>query len=177
MDPRLVMRAQQGDVAAFDAITQLLYGRFLQVAYRIVRDRQRAEDATQQALVNIWQKLPRLREAERFDAWSYRVLVNVCYTEAKRHRREPTLASAPELSAHDEYGRVDDRDQLERAFARLSVEQRAVVVLHHYLGMSIPDIAEVLEIPLGTANSRLGRGMERLSTALRAYAEHEFVSY
>lgn len=170
------MRAQQGDAAAFDAITQLVYGRFLQVAYRILRDRHRAEDLTQQALVTMWQKLPRLRDPERFDAWSYRVLVNLCYKEAKRHRAEPSLEAAGEPAARDEFGRVSDRDQLERAFARLSVEQRVVVVLHHYLGMSVPDIAEVLDVPVGTATSRLGRGMEKLRMALRADAAGGFVS-
>ena len=168
MDPRLVMRAQQGDAAAFDAITQLVHGRFLQVAYRILRDRHRAEDATQQALVTMWQKLPRLREPDRFDSWSHRVLVNHCYKEAKRHRTEPSLEAAREPVARDEYGRISDRDLLERAFAGLSVEQRAVVVLHHYLGMTVPEIAEVLDIPLGTATSRLGRGMERLRRTLGA---------
>jgi RNA polymerase sigma-70 factor (ECF subfamily) len=170
------MRARQGDAAAFDAITQLLYGRFLQVAYRILRDRHRAEDLTQQALVTIWQKLPRLRDPDRFDAWSYRVLVNHCYKEARRHRAEPSLEAAREPVARDEYGRVSDRDQLERAFARLSIEQRAVVVLHHYLGMTVPEIAEVLDIPVGTATSRLGRGMERLRLALRAEATGGYVS-
>lgn len=176
MDPRLVMRAQQGDAAAFDAITQAVYGRFLQVAYRILRDRHRAEDATQQALVAIWQKLPRLRDPDRFDAWSYRVLVNHCYKDAKRRRIEPSLDAAREPVVRDEYGRISDRDLLERAFAGLTMEQRAVVVLHHYLGLTVPEIAEVLDIPLGTATSRLGRGMERLRRTLQADRANAYIS-
>ena len=84
--PGLVVRAQQGDEAAFAAITQTVYGHFLQVAYRILRDRDVAEDATQQAIVRMWRMLPRLRDPQRFDAWSYRLLVNACYTEARRIR-------------------------------------------------------------------------------------------
>lgn len=176
MDPELVTRAQQGDAAAFDAITRSVYGRFLQVAYRILRDRHRAEDATQQALVNIWRKLPRLREADRFDAWSYRILVRQCYKEAKRHRQEPGLEVADEPVARDEYGRVGDRDLLERAFVALTTEQRAVMVLHYYLGMTAAEIAEVLGVPLGTVNSRLGRGLERLRRILGAERPKGYLS-
>jgi len=171
-----VVRAQQGDESAFDAITQSVYGRFLQVAYRILRDRHRAEDATQQALVTIWRKLPRLREPGRFEAWSYRILVRDCYKEAKRHRREAGLEMATEPVARDEYGRVNDRDLLERAFATLTVEQRAVVVLHYYLGMTVPEIAEVLDIPLGTASSRLGRALERMRQRLGAERSSAYAS-
>jgi RNA polymerase sigma-70 factor (ECF subfamily) len=176
MDPRLVTRAQQGDAAAFDAITQAVYGRFLQVAYRILRDRYWAEDTTQQALVTIWQKLPRLRDPDRFDAWAYRVLVNGCYKDAKRHRAEASLDVAREPVARDDYGQVSDRDLLERAFAGLTMEQRAVVVLHHYLGMTVPEVAEILDIPLGTATSRLGRGMERLRRILGAEQSSAYLS-
>jgi len=171
------MRAQQGDEAAFAAITRSVYGRFLQVSYRILRDRHLAEDATQQALVRIWRKLPRLRDPARFDAWSYRLLVNACYTEAKRQRRwNSTPFDVSEPVSGDEIGRVGDRDQLERAFARLSVGQRVVVVLHHYLGMTTAEVAETLGIPFGTANSRLGRAMAKLRHVLGADASASYAS-
>lgn len=169
------MRAQQGDEAAFAAITGSLYEHFLQVAYRILHDRDVAEDATQQALVRMWRKLPRLRDPARFDAWSYRLLVNACYSESKRVRR---WTSAPfdvgEPTTRDAAGQVSDRDQLERAFARLSVEERTVVVLHHYLGMTTAEVARILDIPVGTANSRLGRAMAKLRRALGAEAPRPY---
>ena len=161
------MRAQQGDEAAFAAITQTVYGHFLQVAYRILRDRDVAEDATQQALVRMWRMLPRLRDPQRFDAWSYRLLVNACYTEARRIRRWAVMPiDLQEPVAPDEISRIGERDRLERAYAGLSVDQRVVVVLHHYLGMTTAEVAQTLDIPFGTANSRLGRAMANLREAL-----------
>jgi RNA polymerase sigma-70 factor (ECF subfamily) len=169
------MRAQQGDEAAFAAITETVYEHFLQVAYRILHDRHVAEDATQQALVRMWRKLPRLRDPARFEAWSYRLLVNACYSEAKRVRRwesvpmhigEPTIQGVEQT--------LGDRDQLERAFARLSVEERAVVVLHHYLGMTTAEVARTIGIPFGTATSRLGRAMAKLRHALGAETHQRY---
>jgi RNA polymerase sigma-70 factor (ECF subfamily) len=168
MDTQLVIRAQGGDEAAFDAVVDAAYGRLQQVAYRILRDPQLAEDATQQALVRIWRKLPRLSDPAKFDAWSYRLLVNACSDEARKTRRSlPDLSFSLEPIARSGMDTVDDRDQLERGFRRLSVEQRAVVVLHHYLGMSVSDVAEALGIPTGTAHSRLDRAMAKLRLALR----------
>ena len=67
--------------------------------------------------------------------------------------------------------RIDDRDQLERGFARLTADQRAVIVLHHYLGLSLADVADVLDLPVGTVGSRLGRAMARLRVVLGADAQ------
>jgi RNA polymerase sigma-70 factor (ECF subfamily) len=171
MDPELVMRAQRGDEVAFAAITQASHGRLKQVAYRILRDRHLAEDAMQQALVEMWRKLPTLNDPARFDAWSYRVLVRACYREAKRHRRSfgqiPGKREPVEL---DGTAAVNDRDQLERGFAHLSVDHRAVVVMHYYLDLTIEDTAATLGISVGTAKSRLNRAMTRLRTALHADA-------
>lgn len=169
MDTELIIRAQGGDPEAFDAIVDGAYGRLSQLAYRILRDRELGEDATQAALVRIWRKLPRLRDPSRFDAWSYRLLVNACADEARRMGR-----ASPRLFAHvtqierNDIDSIDDRDQLERAFKRLSVDQRAVVVLHHYLGMPVSEVATTLGIRKGTAHSRLDRAMGRLRLALRA---------
>jgi RNA polymerase sigma-70 factor, ECF subfamily len=167
MDPELVLRAQQGDEAAFAQIAQSVYRRYLQVSYRILRDRHLAEDASQQALVRLWQQLPRLRDPGRFDAWSYRVLSNVCLTELERRSRRTTLPLLIDLPGQaDEIARVSDRDQLERAFGRLTAEQRVVVVLHHHVGMTTVEVADALGIPHGTVASRLARAMSGLRQAL-----------
>jgi RNA polymerase sigma-70 factor, ECF subfamily len=169
MDVQLVVRAQQGDEIAFALITQAVHGRFKQVAYRILRDRHLAEDAMQQALVDIWRKLPTLRDPERFDGWSYRFLVHACYRESKRYRdayRE--LPGEREPSTPDGTRAVNDRDQLERGFRRLSLDHRAVVVTHYYLDLTIEDTAEALGISVGTAKSRLNRAMANLRLALHA---------
>ena len=143
------------------------------VAHRILRDTDLAEDATQQALLTIWRDLPQLRDPARFDAWSYRLLVRACYNEGRRTRQwQPNLRSLPaiEPAVADGTSEVVDRDQLERGFRRLSIDHRAVVVLHHYLDMPLEEVAETLGVPPGTVRSRLHHAMRGLRAALDADA-------
>jgi RNA polymerase sigma-70 factor (ECF subfamily) len=172
MDAELVIRAQRGDEEAFASLAVAIGDRLHQVAQRILRDVDLAEDATQQALLTIWRDLPQLRDPERFDGWSYRVLVRACYAEGRRSRAwSPSLrilpATAVEADAsHD----IIDRDQLERGFRRLSIDHRAVVVLHHYLDMPVDQVAATLGLPPGTVRSRLHYAMQGLRAALEADA-------
>ena len=173
MDPELIGRAQHGDEDAFAALALAVGGRLHAIAYRILRDTALAEDATQQALLAIWRDLPRLREPERFEAWCYRVIVRACHAEARRERqRNPSryLAPGDDAIAAEDYRMVVDRDELERGFRRLSVDHRAVVVLHHYLDMPVPDVARTLGVPPGTVRSRLHHAMRSLRAALDADA-------
>lgn len=174
MTPYVVVRAQGGDEEAFMSLASDVADRFHAVAERILRDRHLAEDATQQALLAMWRDLPRLRDASRFEAWAYRLLVNTCYREIRRGRRRvPTLSlgwSSDDTGSDGSFGGVIDRDLLERGFSDLSVEQRTVLVLHHYLGLTLPEIAATLEVPVGTVNSRLSRALDRMRSALRADA-------
>jgi RNA polymerase sigma-70 factor (ECF subfamily) len=171
VDTALVTRAQEGDEGAFAQLTVAISGPLLRVAYGILRDRALAEDATQQALLNMWRKLPRLRDPARFEAWSYAVLVRACSDEVRRARRFlPALSPSPEPTSADEMRGVMDREQLEQAFRRLSFEHRAVVVLHHWFDLSLPATAEALGISVGTAKSRLNRAMTRLRLVLHADA-------
>src|SRR5688572_18010869 len=87
MDTELVIRAQDGDHAAFASLAMAAYGRLHRVAQNILSDIQLAEDATQQAMLEIWRSLPRLRDPERFEAWSCRIVVNACYAEARQAKR------------------------------------------------------------------------------------------
>jgi RNA polymerase sigma-70 factor (ECF subfamily) len=173
MDRTLVTQAQSGDEEAFASLAVAAGDRLHAVAHRILRDTALAEDATQQALLAIWRDLPTLRDPARFDAWSYRLLVRACYAEARRTRHwAPNLR----LLADGEPGQTDasaslaDRDQLERGFRRLSVDHRAVVVLHHYLDMPLDRVADALGVPVGTARSRLHYAMRALRAALDADA-------
>ena len=173
MDTELVTRAQRGDEVAFTSLAVAVGDRLHAVAYRILRDTDLAEDATQQALLNVWRDLPQLRDPARFEAWSYRLLVRACYAEAKRQRRyAPNLRLLPadEPMTTDTLHTVADRDQLERGFRRLSVDHRAVVVLHHYLDLPLEEVAESLGVPIGTVRSRLHYAMRGLRAALEADA-------
>ena len=173
MDTDLVVRAQRGDKDAYTLVAAEIADRFLAVARRILRDRDLAEDAAQQALLAVWQDLPRLRDPDRFESWSYRVLVNACYAEGRKERRwSPNLRILPvdETSADRSLESVVDRDQLERGFRRLTIDQRAVVVLYHYLDKPLDEVARILEIPTGTAHSRLHHAMRGMRAALDADA-------
>jgi RNA polymerase sigma-70 factor (ECF subfamily) len=172
MDPELVTRVQHGDEEAFASLAVAVGGRLHAVAHRILRDTDLAEDATQQALLSIWRDIHQLRDPARFDAWSYRLLVRACYAEGRRTRKwSPNLRLLPaDVSAPGDLDLVVDRDQLERGFRRLSIDHRAVVVLHHYLDLPLEEVAEALGVPPGTVRSRLHHAMRGLRAALDADA-------
>lgn len=170
MDEALVRRAARGDAEAFDALARDRIDRLFAIAFRILRDHHDAEDAVQQALWTAWGDLPGLRDPARFDAWLYRLLVRMCYRSARsRRRRDVVVRLVPALHEVPDQRRTDDvaeRDALEQAFATLSTEHRAVIVLHHYVGLGLDEIAAILEIPYGTARSRASIATRRLRDAL-----------
>jgi len=173
MDTDLVIRAQRGDYLAFDALTERHYARLRRAAVGILRDIHVAEDATQNALVAVWRDLPKLRDPARFEGWSYRLLVRACYAEAKRLPRsvsEVDMPPATEPTSADAFSAILHRDELERGFRRLSLDHRAVVVLRHLLDLPVEQVAEALDIPVGTVKSRLSRALEVLRSAIEADA-------
>jgi RNA polymerase sigma-70 factor (ECF subfamily) len=172
---RLVERARAGDNAAFRELVDLEADRCFAVAYRIVRDRDRAHDAVQRSLLQAWRDLPQLRDPNRFEPWLYRLLVRACWEERRRlrswvERVAPIEADrdADRAAAGDFTLSVSHRDALERAFARLSLEHRTVVVLHHYAGMPLSAVADVVGAPIGTVKSRLHHALNALRAALDA---------
>ena len=169
----LIEAAQRGDQAAFVDLVRLRGGRFMAIAYRILRDVDRAEDALQDALVIAWRDLPSLRDPDRFDAWVHRLLTNVCIEQAGRERKR--IANLYVLpvdgpAGPDELLNVGDRDQLDRGFRRLTPDQRAILVLRHYVGYEPAEIADVLGIPAGTVRSRLHHAHRAMRAALEADA-------
>jgi RNA polymerase sigma-70 factor, ECF subfamily len=170
MQHDLVLQAQRGDPEAFQALVCGAPDRLYAVAWRILRDPDRAEDALQQALIQIWEDLPDLRDPERFDAWTYRLVVHASYREARRERRWTSrIREIPvDPPGDDRVGEVVDRDEVERGFRRLTPEHRAVLVLHYYVGLPVSEIAETLGIPVGTAGSRLHYAVRTLRAAFEA---------
>lgn len=172
MDPDLVEAARKGDREAFAVLVHQVSDS-LYTAHRILRDPGLAEDALQNALVLAWRRLPRLRELDRFEAWIHRILVHACYDESQRARQWTASIRVLPVdgpTTPDETSAIADRDELERAFRRLPIDQRAVFVLHHYLGLPLVEIAELLEIPAGTARSRLHYATRGLQAVLAADA-------
>lgn len=173
MHAELVNQAQQGDREAFDALARLTGDRCMAIAFRILRDFDLADDAVQTALLTAWREIRALRDPRLFEPWLHRILTNACYAEARRRRqRSMDLRTLPVEGAYgpDEYLTVHDRDQLDRAFRRLTVEQRTVLVFHHYLGLTVPEVAEIQGIPVGTAKSRLHHATAAMRASVDADA-------
>jgi RNA polymerase sigma-70 factor (ECF subfamily) len=166
-----VEQAKRGDEEAFDALARLVGDRCMAIACWILRDPDLASDAVQSALVRAWRELRTLRDPARFEQWLHRILTNECYAEARRRTRWAANIRVLRVAEQAEAGgimTVHDRDQLERAFRRLTLEQRAVLVFHYYVGLPLPEVAERLGVPLGTAKSRLHHATAALRASLEA---------
>jgi len=176
MRTRLVERARDGDDVAFSGLVDLDGDLCYAIAYRILRDVERAQDAVQQAFLLAWRELPRLRDPDRFSPWLYRLLVNACYEELRRHRRWTSRIRVLPVdgpSGPDSTVSVDDRDTLDRAFRRLTPEHRAVFVLHHHTGFPLSEVADIVGVPLGTVKSRLHYATRSLRAAIVADSQIE----
>lgn len=170
MDQRgLVERARGGDHDAFAAVAGAALARLDAAARLILRDRELARDAVQEALIRAWRDLPGLRDPDRFNAWLYRLTTHACLDLARRRKRrvhEVELTPLSEPFTGDMPSDVAERELLDEALRRLEPEWRAVVVLHYFVGMPLPEVASELHIPLGTAKSRLHRSLGVMRTTL-----------
>ena len=159
-------------------------------ATAILGDETEAHDAVQEALISIWRELPTLREANRFEAWAGRILVNACRHALKRRIRSRVREIRLSQEPADGPGFADPRggardfgaaglavvsgraesmgndDALNRAFERLNAEQRALLVMHHLEERPVAEIAAIFGIPIGTAKSRLFAARRALQNAL-----------
>ena len=173
MQRELVERARAGDLEAFEELARQSIDRLFVLARLILRDSDRAKDATQEALIAAWRDLAGLRDPDRFEAWLRRLLVTACYREARkagrRVRAESQVRPIGEHLAGPE-STVADRDQLARGFSGLSPEQRALIVLHYYMGLPIHETALALGLPDGTVKSRLSRTTQQMRATLDAQA-------
>jgi RNA polymerase sigma-70 factor (ECF subfamily) len=172
MQRELVERARSGDREAFSILAGASISRLYAVANLILRDGDRAQDAVQEALVSAWRDMRALRDLDAWDAWLNRLTVRACYRWARRERRrgvvELQLEPDDDVAGTFDFARdLVDRDDLERELGRLTIDQRAVLVLHFYLGLQLAEVAGILDVPVGTAKSRLHRGLAVLRDSMR----------
>ena len=173
-DLQLVERARSGDHDAFATLVQSASSRLFGTAKLILRDPERAEDAVQEALMLAWRNIGALRAAGAWEAWLYRLTVRECQRIAasqRRHEIAEAVTQRDDPAEPDFSSSVEDRDRMGRALARLPLEQRTVIVLHFYLDLPLTDAAAILDIPIGTAKSRLHRGLETMRTSVGLTAE------
>lgn len=170
MQRDLVEAARQGDHHAFEVLASAAGDRLYGLARLVLGDAHQAEDAVQDALIRAWQGLPELRDPERWEAWLHRLIVNACADHGRRRMRQSLEVRMVrfEPATADTSRSVDDQDQLDRAFRTLKAEQRAAVVLHLYIGLSVPEVAAALGVPVGTAKSRIHYAVQAMRAALEA---------
>lgn len=178
MQRALVERAQAGDHDAFSILVRASYPRLFGTATLILRDRDRAQDAVQDALVLAWRHIRALRDADAWDAWLYRLTVRACYRLARKSRRrdvvELHVLPDPEPTATVDFApSIAERDRMSRELGQLPIDQRTVMVLHFYLDLPLTEAADLLDIPVGTAKSRLNRGLTALRASMRTVPDAE----
>lgn len=160
-----------GDDAAFEALVLDRLPRTYRMALAILGSEADARDAVQETWVSVWRRMPSLRDPARFDAWLDQILVNACRTGLRKRGRVREIALVENFDIEAPQAGPDhftEREALQRAFDRLSVEQRSLLVLHHLERRPLTAIAEVYGIPVGTAKSRLHAARSALERALEA---------
>lgn len=172
MKRELVEQARAGNHDAFSELARISIARLYATANLVLRDADRAQDAVQDALVSAWKDMRALRDPDAWDAWLYRLTLRACYRLAQKERRrnlvalrvlpDPEPAGPFDLSVS-----VVERDRMEQELGRLPIDQRAVMVLHFYLDLPLSEAAAILDIPIGTAKSRLSRGLGALRESMR----------
>jgi len=176
MERELVRRAIDGDREAFSELMNASASRQYAVATLILRDGSRAQDAVQEAFVSAWKGMSALRNPDAWDAWLHRLTVRACFASVRREKRrrvvELHVMPDPELGKPDEtMAALLQRDQLERELDRLPIEQRAVIVLRFFADLPLDEVADILDIPIGTAKSRQHRGLQAMRSSMSAEPE------
>jgi RNA polymerase sigma-70 factor (ECF subfamily) len=179
---RLVLRAKQGDSAAFEALVRENAQYVFNLAIRILGDPHEAEDLSQEAFLRVWRALPRFRAEARFRTWLYRIVANLCYNRIPQMKVE--LAA---LDPEDAVQLKDERtgpeaglltaeleSRLHAAIGELPKSYRMLITLRHLQGLTYAEIAEVTSQPIGTVKTGIFRGRRILKTVIEDYeAENE----
>jgi RNA polymerase sigma-70 factor (ECF subfamily) len=163
MDRELLLRARAGEVEAFESIVLAKGEPLFRTALAILGSEADARDATQETFINAWRGIGRLRNIDRFDAWLGRSLINQCRTVLRRRGRVREISVSASTAGS---AAPDSSREFDEAFVRLSVDQRALLVLHHLHGYDVTEIGAWLGIPTGTVKWRLHRARRVLRNEL-----------
>jgi RNA polymerase sigma-70 factor, ECF subfamily len=183
-DHHLAARASQGDVKAFTKLVQAHSSLIYRVALRML-GKEDAQDASQEVWIRVWRNIKGFRGESAFSTWLYRITVNTCLSfrqrESRRQQQEDSGDEMPYLpepiggDADPEAAALsaERREEIQAALQHVRVEHRAALVLRHMEGLSYAEIAEVLEVPDGTAKGWVSRGRAALLMALARQRSQE----
>lgn len=180
----LITQAQKGDVAAFNRLVLHYQEAAYNLAYRIMRDPQTAEDMTQEAFISAYKSLNSFRGGS-FKAWLMRIVTNGCYDELRRYKRRPqssldelmednesvAFLRSPTESPEGHRQQVELVQAIEHCLEALPDEQRVAAVLCDVEGYDYNEIAAIMSTSLGTVKSRISRARTRLRDCLRGFGE------
>ncbi len=186
-DAALVLRAQSGDLDAFESLFGRYQGRIFNIIFGMVSNKEDAADLTQETFVKAYRALGSLRDGQAFYAWLCRIAVNLCRNFRRGLPTVPPLSLDEGMSSDGEHAPLDIADSsyeparlaevsatahaVRAAIATLSPDHRDVLVMHHLEGLPLDHIAKVVGVPVGTIKSRLSRGRDCLKRALRGFVE------
>lgn len=170
-----IARAQNGDRQAFGELVYHYREGVINVVYRMCGDANLAEDAAQEAFIRAWQHLPRYQPRSPFRNWLYRIATNVALDVLRRERESTNIEDVslvassgnPEVAVE----RNERAERVRKAVLALAPASRAVLILREYEGLSYKEIAETLDIPVGTVMSRLNYARTQLRETLKVYVE------
>ena len=170
----LVERCRGGDEGAFQELVERYKDLVFALIARTIQDRSHAEDLAQEVFLRVHRGLPYFRGEARLSTWIYRIVANVCVQDQARAPRtvsldamnEPAHSAALPSSRDRRFGDLELRDRLEKAIARLPANYRLLVAAHYLQGIQYEDLAEALELPLGTVKTQLHRAKQQLRRLL-----------
>ena len=170
-DRELVEQFVAGDQNAFTILMQNHEDRIFALCLRMLRDRSKALDATQETFLTLYRKADRYHGKSAFSTWLYRVAVNTCYDQMRKEKRKradalPDHVDPMDPHVTDEMKAVELRPDIEAALATLQPEFRSAVILVDMQGHALDTAADILEVPVGTVKSRVFRGRRQLATVL-----------
>ncbi len=170
----LIQRCRAGDEAAFAILFDRYKNLVYKIAYLMLDSAEDAEDALQEVFLQVHRSLARFDpERSNFTTWLHRITVNHCLNRRRRNRQAPLPLDDAMLSTLSQHGpspdeRVDEREALQHALAQLTEKQRTLVILRYYGDLSYAEIAQVLDIPVGTVRSRLSQATKMLRKRMQA---------
>lgn len=165
----LVSRSARGDEQAFGVLVERYKGMLYSMAYRLMKDRGRAEDAAQESFIKAWAALPGFKGESKFSSWMYRICYNTCISELRKKRPEVELDEAMGVGVEgpaQEFRNRDIQAVIHDEVSRLPDDYRAALTLFHFNGLSYDEIARLVRKPMGTVKAQIHRGRALLKARL-----------